>query len=209
MSVLPDINKKNVSVESVAKKALKNEDVLLELLKGILSKEDTIRYNSFKILLLLSEDHPELLYPHWDYFQVLLRSINNYHKLIAIRLIAILTRIDTENKFEKIFDEYYDILKGERTMTAGHLAATSGKIAKAKPNLQSKITNKLLNIDKIHHGKQKELIKGYAIEALSEYFGEANDKKKIMEFVKGQLESKSPKTKTKAKEFLNKWGKYD
>jgi len=30
-----------------------------------------------------------------------------------------------------------------------------------------------------------------------------------MEFVKGQLESKSPKTKTKAKEFLKKWGKYD
>lgn len=48
-------------------------------------------------------------------------------------------------------------------MTAGHLAATSGKIVKAKPKLQSKITNKLLNIDKIHRGKQKELIKGYAI----------------------------------------------
>lgn len=64
MSVLPDISKKNVGVESVAKKALKNEEVLSELLEGILSKEDTIRYNSFKTLLLLSEDHPELLYPH-------------------------------------------------------------------------------------------------------------------------------------------------
>ena len=207
MSVLTDISKKNVNVKSIAKKALKNEDVLSELLDGILSKEDTIRYNSFKTLLLLSEDHPELLYPHWDYFQDLLSSDNSYQKLIAIHLIAILTRIDTENKFEKIFDDYYDILKGERTMTAGHLAATSGKIAKAKPKLQSKITNKLLNIDKIHRGKQKELIKGYAIEAFNEYFEEANDKKKIMDFVKGQLESKSPKTKTKAKEFLKKWGK--
>ncbi|UCF11737.1 MAG: hypothetical protein JSW06_06710 [Thermoplasmatales archaeon] len=53
------------------------------------------------------------------------------------------------------------------------------------------------------------MIKGFAIEALSEYFEEADDKKKIMEFVKGQLESKSPKTKTEAKEFLKKWGKYD
>ncbi|UCF11738.1 MAG: hypothetical protein JSW06_06715 [Thermoplasmatales archaeon] len=154
MSVLHYIGKKNVKLESIAKKALKNKDLLSELFEDILSKEDAIRFNNFKTLLLLSEDPPELLYPHWNYFQDLLSNNNNYQKLIAIRLIAILTRIDTENKFEKIFDEYYDMLKGERTMTAGHLTTTFGKIAKAKPKLQSRITNKQLNIDKIHHGKQ-------------------------------------------------------
>jgi len=90
-------------------------------------------------------------------------------------------------------------------MTAGHLASISGKIAKAKPELQSKITGKLLNIDNTHKGKQKELIKAYAIEAFDDYYKEAENKNKIIEFVKKQLESSSPKTRKKAEEFLEKW----
>jgi len=73
--------------------------------------------------------------------------------------------------------------------------------------LQTKITNKLLNIDKTHRGKQTDLLKAYAIEAFNEYFEEASDKKKILDFVKAQLESKSPKTRKVAKEFLKRWEK--
>lgn len=91
-------------------------------------------------------------------------------------------------------------------MTAGHVAFTSGKIAKAKPNLQSKITDKLLNINTIYQGKQIELIKAYVIDAFDEYFDEAKNKKEIVEFVKKQLKSESPKTRKKAKEFLEKIG---
>lgn len=57
-----------------------------------------------------------------------------------------------------------------------------------------------------HRGKQKELIKGYAIEAFNEYFAEIKDKGKILEFVKNQLKSTSPKTRKKAKQFLKRWG---
>ncbi|MGB5932994.1 MAG: hypothetical protein WBH57_08000 [Anaerolineae bacterium] len=205
MSVLSDLGKKSVSVESVAVEALEDKEVLSELLEGILSKKDVIRFDSFKVLLLISEEHPEALYPKWDFFEDLLDSDNNYLKYIAIYLIANLTRVDTENRFEQIFNEYYSILDDERTMTAAHLAANSGKIAKAKPKLRSKITNRLLNIDKAHRGKQKELIKGYAIEAFNGYFAEIKDKEKILEFVKKQLKSKSPRTRKKAREFLKKW----
>ena len=36
-----------------------------------------------------------------------------------------------------------DILDGEATTTAAHLASNSGKIAKEKPKLQAKIADKL------------------------------------------------------------------
>jgi hypothetical protein len=51
------------------------------------------------------------------------------------------------------------------------------------------------------------LIKSYAIEAFDEYFetAEDEDKKMILEFVRGQVASSSPKTRKKAKEFLKKW----
>jgi hypothetical protein len=189
----------------IVKKAVKNEHLLSELLQNLLSNKDEVRYPSFNVVLVISEEYPEILYTKWNFLIDLLNSKNNYHKLIAIRLIANLTRIDTENKFEKIFEEYYNILEGNKAMTAGHLVGNSGKIAKAKPELQHKITSKLLNIDKLHRGKQKELIKAYAIDAFDEYFIEIEDKKQIIDFVKVQLKSDSPKTRKKAKEFLDKW----
>jgi len=203
MSASPDLDKKDISVENVAKKALKDGEILSELLGGVLSKKDTIRYNSFKILLLLSEEHPEVLYLKWDFFAELINSDNSYRKLIAVRLIANLTRIDKENKFEEIFDKYYNLLN-DSVIVAGHITANSGKIAKAIPELQTKITNKLLNIDKTNQ-KHKDLIKSGAIQSFSEYFEEAKNKKEIIDFVKNQLDSESPKTRKIAKEFLKKW----
>ena len=201
--MLSELDKKNASVENVAKEALKDKEVLSELLEGILSKKDTIRYNSFKILLLISEKHPEGLYPKWDFFVDMIDSDNAYWKLIAVRIIANLTKADTKNKFEKIFNKIYDLFN-DSVIVAGHLAANSGKIAKAKLKLQTEITNKLLNIDKTNQ-KHKDLVKAGAIEAFDEYFEEAKNKKKILEFVKKQLNCKSPKTRKKAKEFLKKW----
>ena len=204
--MLPELSEKNVDVKSIAKKALKDEKVLSELLENITSKKETIRYNSFKVLLHLSEKHPEVLYPKWDLFADLLSSDNTYHKFDAIYFIANLTRVDTGNRFEKIFNKYYSLLNDKSMIPAAHLAGNSGKIAKAKPHLEEKITNKLLSLDKTHHiSERKDLIKGYAIESFSEYFEEAKNKKKIIVFVKNQLKSKSPRTRKKAKEFVEKW----
>lgn len=199
---------KKVDVENLAKKAIKDKNLLFELLQGILSKKDEKREPSFKALLQISEEHPELIYSEWDYFAELLTSDNSFHKYMAIYLIASLTRVDKENKFEKIFDKYYDLLDDKSVIPPSHTAKNSGKIAKAKPNLQTKITNKLLSIDETHHKpERKDLIKGYAIEAFNEYFEEVENKKEILEFVKKQLKSKSPTTIKKAKEFLKKWEK--
>ena len=176
--------------------------MLPELLEGLKSKNETERYNSFKVLLLISEEHPEVLYSKWDFFIDMIDSDNAYWKLSAVRIIANLTRVDTENRFEEIFNKYYNLLN-DSVIVAGHITANSGKIARAKPTLQAEITNKLLNIDKTNQ-EHKDLVKAGAIESFSEYFEEAKNKDEIIEFVKQQLDSNSPKTKKKAKEFLKK-----
>jgi len=83
----------------MAEKAIKDQNVLFKLLEGISSKKDEIRYSSFKALLIISEEYPEKLYPEWDFFAGLINSDNSYKKLIALRLIANLTKVDTKNKF--------------------------------------------------------------------------------------------------------------
>lgn len=71
--------------------ALSNEHLFNELISGIKSKDNTTRSNSFGTLRLMSEDNPEFLYPEWDYFYDMLISSNNYHKYIAIYILANLT----------------------------------------------------------------------------------------------------------------------
>ena len=91
-------------------------------------------------------------------------------------------------------------------IVAIYVASSSGKIIKAKPQLERKITNKLLDIDRTHHHEgRKPLIKAGAIEAFDEYFTEAADKERIIAFVKDQQNCDSPKTRKIAHEFLQKW----
>jgi hypothetical protein len=203
--MLPDLEKKEADIEDLARKTLKDKKILSGLLEGIQSKKETIRYNSFKVLMRLSEEHPEALYPEWDSFVAMLDSPNSYWRLSAVRLLANLTKADKEKKFEKIFDQYYSLLN-DSIIVAIYLVGDSGKIARVKPKLQSKITNKLLSIDKTQQ-KHKDLIKGSALEAFSQYFEKIKNKKKIIDFAKSLLKGESPKTRKIAQEFLSKWDK--
>jgi hypothetical protein len=180
-----------------------SEKPIPELLASLKSKDDTERYGSFEVLLRLSEENPHALYPHWDFLAEMLDAKNTYWRLIAVRLLANLTRADSANKFEKLFDKYYNLLN-DSVIIAGHITANSGKIARARPELQAEITDKLLNIDKTIQ-KHKDLIKAGAIESFGDYFAESKDKDKIIAFVRQQLEGESPKTRKIAKEFLKKW----
>ncbi|MBN2602773.1 MAG: hypothetical protein JXA91_01415 [Candidatus Thermoplasmatota archaeon] len=185
--------------------AIDNPEHLQILLENILSKDDQVRFSSFKTLLTISEKHPVLLYKHWDRFAKMLSSKNSYHQYIAIHLIANLTKIDSENKLDNIFDTYFGILKQGKTMTSGHTIEKAGIIAKFKKQYRSKITTILLNFEDMYKGGQTELMKAAVIQAFSLYFEESNQKEKIIKFVKNSEKSNSPKTRKLAIEFLQKY----
>jgi hypothetical protein len=199
-----DLDKKDVDIKELAQKALTDNVLIHELLNGIVSKDNTTRSNSFNVLQIVSAEKPEILYPQWDYFHKMLISKNNYHKYIAIYILADLTRVDKENKFEDIFEDYYGILAGDKIMTASHVALNSSKIALNKPELQSKILDRLLDIDNIHQGRQNELLKSYVIEALRKMYPEIRDKERVANFIEDQMDSSSPKTRDLAACFLDK-----
>ncbi|HEX9896463.1 MAG TPA: hypothetical protein VGA85_02220 [Dehalococcoidales bacterium] len=205
--MLPELNDKNADIENVASKALGENKLLSELLAGLKSKDETFRYNCYKVLMLISKTHGEVLYPSWDYFVELLHSDNSYHKMSAVHLLTNLVKVDREDGFQKIFDSYYSLLDDKSVIVAIYVAGNSAQIVRAKPHLENRITNILLNIDKTHHPSgRKELIKAGAIEALMEYFTDSKNKANIVAFVTKQQDSESPKTRKIAKAFLKKWG---
>lgn len=205
----PDLEKKDVDIERVAQTARKDKKFLSELIGNLKSKKETVRFNSSKALNLLSQQNPDVLYPLWDFFVDLIEGENTYWKCSGIPIIANLTRVDEERKFEKMFERYFGLMDDKKSfIPAAYLARSSAVIVKAKPNLEAKITRELMKIDETHHDPQRrDLVKSYIIGAFDEYFEQAKDKKKIIEFVRIQLESDSPKTRKTARRFLKKWEK--
>ncbi len=203
-----DLNKKALRPDKLAELAIQDEKILQALLQGITpeAQKANVRENSSKVLIFLAENQPEVLLPYWTNFIKLLKSENGFSKYVAIHVITLLVQIDKKGLFEKVFDVYYGLLDDESVMVASHLAGTSGKIAKAKPALQPKITQCLLAVDKTHFNASRQaLIKSYIIEAFSEYFEESEDKAMMIAFVKQQVDCESPKTRRAAKVFLQKW----
>ncbi|MFX0049031.1 MAG: hypothetical protein ACFE8G_12810 [Candidatus Hermodarchaeota archaeon] len=200
---MEELNSKDFNPESLVDIAIKDPKIIGTLISNLEVKDDTIRYNSHKVLLNVSLNHPEVLYPHWDSFAELIKSKNNFHKVIGIQILANLVRIDIKNKLDDIFDILIALIDAKSVMTAAHLAANLGKIAKRKPDLRKRITDVLLNIDKTHHeSDRKDLIKASVIESFNEYFNEIENKEEIIKFVETQLTSKSPKTRKVAEKFL-------
>jgi hypothetical protein len=186
--------------------ALADSRLLDEILKGMLSKNETYRYNCYKVLFRISSDTPQVLYPEWEYVE-LLGSPNSYHRMAAINIIANLTRNDTENRLEGIFDQYFGLLDDKSMITAIYTAQNAGKIATAKPLLRDKITERLLAIDRTHYTQdRKDLIKAGAIQSFEEIFEPSLDKERILAFVREQLDCQSPKTRKIAKNFLDTYG---
>ena len=103
---------------------------------------------------------------------------------------------------------YFCLLKLDKFMTARHCIQNTSKIMANKSELNENILNILLNIDKLCNfpKKQKALLKSDVIEVFDKFYGQINDKENVNKFVKVELDSISPKTKKRAKEFILKWG---
>lgn len=196
--------------QQMAEQALRSDRALQDLLKGISPKtqKSVIRESSSKAVLLLSEEHPEVLLPHWADFAKLLRCDNGFSKYVAIHVIANLVTAGDEGRFEKTFNTFYKLLDDESVMVASHVAGVSGQIAQAKPELQNKITRRLLDIDKTHFPPDRRaLIMSYALPSFDQYFEMTSprDRDHILAFAHQQIDCASPKTRKLAKDFIKKW----
>ena len=140
-------------------KSIKKEDFLQEIkqdfrlvpvvIDGLSSPKATIRYGCGKVLMDLSETDPDRLYKYMNTF---VRLLENKHKILVwngTAIIANLARVDTDKKFDAIFDEYYSLLNDEYLVTVANTVANSAKIALAKPYLIQKITYELLATAKL------------------------------------------------------------
>ncbi len=209
IDILEELGKKETEAADIAYKVVKNPDLLPELFAGISSATARTRFASAKILRMISEENPEILYANMDFFVNLLDSENNILKWNAIDIIANLTVIDTENKFNRLFRKFYGHLYDGSLITAGHIVENSGRIALAKPEFQGEITKELLKVEKIPLPTKecRNILIGKTVKTFDVYYSKVKDKghkDKIISFVKSQLNNPRNATKSKAERFLKK-----
>jgi hypothetical protein len=199
--LLQGIESKTITKAELFEKVEQNFGLLNEVLLGI---------SSSKVLMDLSEKYPEKLYPH---MQAFIELLNSKHRILtwnSMAIIANLTKVDTERKFDGIFDKYYDFLNDEYMVTVANVIVNSAKIALAKPYLAQKITEKLLKVENIsltpHLTEEcRRVIIEKTVESLDTFYEKIEGKEHVVFFVKRQLESPRSSLRKESQRFLRNW----
>lgn len=201
------INQKaDFSVE-VAGKVIEDPSLLDTIFNNISSPTARIKFRSSKILLIISDKQPLLIYPHIKFFIELLDSDNKVLLWNALDVLANLTRVDEDHEFDSIFNRYYGFLGDESMITAGHVVDNSPLIVANRPDLQNKITKRLLKINQTSRDAEcGNILGGKVILAFEKYYDQIQDHEAVISFAQELLNSQRNATRTKAEEFLKKYG---
>jgi len=183
-----------------------NFRLLPKVVNGMNSSKAAIRYGCGKVLMELSGKHPDKLYYFMDFFITILDSKFRILTWQAMAIIANLTIVDNDKKFDLIFDKYFSFINDEYMVTVANLVGNSGKIALSKPYLIPKITHELLKVDNLkitpHLTEEcKRVIAESAITSFDMFFDKMENKDKVLSFVKNYSNSSRKKLKKKADDF--------
>lgn len=202
---------KTITKEGLLKAVKQDSSLVPLLLEGVGHKRANVRYGCSNVLLELSEEQPQVLYPDFDFFVKLLDSEHRILIWTAFGILANLAKVDDDKKFDAVFDKYYSFLDAEHMVTVANLVGASGKIAQAKPYLAPKITTELLKVQNLSTTPYlteecKRVIAQHAIASFDLYFDKIdNQQEQVIDFVKSCLGSSRKKLRTKAEKFLKKW----
>jgi len=208
--LIQKLAERSITKEELLERVKRGFSLIPDLLRGVDSSRAGVRYGCAKVLMDLSEEHPEKLYPYMDCFIALLDS--RYRILIwnAMAIVANLARVDEDKKFDTVFPKYYSFLDDDYLVTVVNLVSNSSKIALAKPYLIPRVTDELLRVEGLkltpHLTEEcKRVIAEKTIETFGQFFDKIEQKGKVISFVERQLNSPRVALKTEAENFLKKW----
>lgn len=209
--IFKSLSKKGADREAIAADVLKHPETIPCLFDGLNAQKANIRYGSEKVLRRISEERPELVYPHFDRFIELLVGENKFMKWGGIVTIANLAVVDSEKRIEQIFDRYFAPIGGPVMVTAAKIIGSAARIAKAKPDLTDRIVTEILKVETakyLMHGKRSpecnNVACSHAVDTFTEIYDQIRDKKRVRDFVGRQLRSSRPAVRKKAEIFFKK-----
>ena len=208
VDALTKLKNKEIKGDELAELVQRDRDLLPMTLKGISSPKAHVRYPCAKALTMLSEDKPEWLIPHFDFFVDLLNSEKRILKWNAINTIANLSKVDTEDQIDAIFDQLFGLMNADYMVTVANVIGAAGKIGKAKPQLADRITRELFKVENLSLKSHltlecRNILLGHTIQALDHFYENIENKGDVVSFVERQLDNTRNSTRVKAENFLH------
>ncbi len=191
----------------VVEPVLQDAELRHALVENSFHKNETLRYNSVRVLFRALDTQPELFYPYWDRFAEMIVSVNGFHRAAAGQAIAFLAAVDTDCRIDKLFIHYLRLLDDPKVMVAHYFIDTLDRVCRARPDLQPKVMKALFNFEETKHlPARKELLKATILGVFDRLFDSltVKDQKKALSFAEACVSSSSGKTKKAAKVFLTK-----
>lgn len=181
-------------------------DLVQAAIEGVGAPSGRARLGASKLLRDLSEQSPELICPHFDFFAALLSSPNHILKWNATLTLANLAAVDSEGRLDRILDAYLAPISGPNMIDAANAIRGAAVIALAKPHLAPGIAARILSVERASYATAecRHVAIGHAIRALDRIFDVAGRQRALLRFVKRQTENPRPATRAKAQRFLRK-----
>lgn len=186
-----------------------NLDLIPILVEGMFSKKPSIRYGCGKVLMDLSEKHPEEIYQNIDSFIGLLDSEYRIITWNSMAIIANIARVDKEKKIDNIIQKFFSFLNNEYMISVANAVGNLGKIAFVKPYLANQIVDEILKVEKVklttHLTEEcRRVIIEQAIKSIDLIYNNIDEKKNVLLFVERQVNSSRKSLRSKAAEFIKK-----
>ncbi|HNZ09190.1 MAG TPA: hypothetical protein PLI88_07495 [Bacillota bacterium] len=191
--------------------AIDNTTTLSSLFEIVLTETSSIKYVCTKIIRMVSEQKPELIYPYFEDISKWLHHKNSFIKWDGILTLSNLLAVDYEDKFGVIYQDYFALIQDPQMITAANAIGNAWRIVLAKPELESYITRRLLEVPKIIYMNKGEpspecncIVCGQVLECFEHYFDFSKNQTAMINFAKGQLGSRRKAVAKNAEEFLRR-----
>ena len=194
--------------EELARRVAARPRLLPAVLDGLGAGEARVRYGSLKVLRLLSERHPSVLYPAFDRIAGLMDSPHHILRWGGILIVGNLAAVDSDGKTDALLARYLRPIRGPELIPAANAIVGAGKMALARPHLADRILAALLRVERTDYRTPecRNVALAQVLKALNRMPALVRNRKAVVAFARRQLDNSRGSVRSGARKLLRRQG---
>ena len=139
---------KDFDLDAFVRLAVEDKGIRDELVRQMIAHPDImVYYHSYEVLSKASQAEPQLFYRYWSDIASLLDHPNSYHRDFALTILANLTKVDQQDLFASLADQYVAHINDAKFCTAQYCVRNCQKIITHNPERLDFFLDHLLDLD--------------------------------------------------------------
>jgi hypothetical protein len=205
--LLRRLNRKSTNMERLVTDVMRQPNLVGHIIAATASDRVSVRFGAVKLLLLLSERAPTVVYSEVDSLIEFLNADNKIFRWCAIQALGHLARVDSRKVIDRILGRYLKPIAGPDLVTAANTIGGATQIARAKPALRTRVVKAILEVEEGNYktAECRNVAIGRAIDAFDQLYEDSRQKHTIEMFVQRHLGNRRVPTRKRAAQFAHKW----